>query len=493
MRKYGKWLLVLGILAANPAWVSADGVLSGLRQTLPGSRTALQERNQAKAQEVAGALKQARINGYDLSVEVNGNAVKLEGKVRDVTHRALAEQACKRVEGIQQVVNNLRYAGGGQVQQTSAQMSDSSLRPAVYQQNETEDGIRQVHFQKPGKRTPSKTTSSRSGGGLSRFLPSLNRNRNTTAQRSYQRPTQQRTAPQQRSTQQPKQQPSKTAGKSIEVSGAPLPSFAPSAVPPAKAEATTPKAAAPKAVEPKIEKVSAPAAPAVAPNVTAAKSLDLTPPPKTAFAPAPKPVATPLLSNQDVAQSIAMNLANVGLVGYDVEIRYENGIATLNGDVGTTQQMQAATFAASQIDAVRDVKNNLQVKGPIAQTSFGGPQPPAVRPAAMTMPPAMMMASMQQQGAAMPTAIAGAGNYSNPNLPKHAWPAMAAYPNSAAISYPKQYSASAWPYIGPFYPYPQVPLGWREVSLQWDDGHWQIDFEKKHKAWYWLWQPKNWY
>ena len=30
--------------------------------------------------------------------------------------------------------------------------------------------------------------------------------------------------------------------------------------------------------------------------------------------------------------------------------------------------------------------------------------------------------------------------------------------------------ADAWPYIGPFYPDPQVPLGWRKVTLKRDDG-----------------------
>jgi len=40
----------------------------------------------------------------------------------------------------------------------------------------------------------------------------------------------------------------------------------------------------------------------------------------------------------------------------------------------------------------------------------------------------------------------------------------------------KQYSPTAWPYIGPFYPYPQVPLGWRKVCLEWDDGWWFLDF-----------------
>ena len=66
-----------------------------------------------------------------------------------------------------------------------------------------------------------------------------------------------------------------------------------------------------------------------------------------------------------------------------------------------------------------------------------------------------------------------------PNLPGYAWPGYAASPNYGAVAYPKQHSASAWPYIGPFYPYPQVPLGWRKVSLEWDDGFWHLDFHDK--------------
>lgn len=70
--------------------------------------------------------------------------------------------------------------------------------------------------------------------------------------------------------------------------------------------------------------------------------------------------------------------------------------------------------------------------------------------------------------------------YDHPSMPNHAWPSYAAYPNYAAVTYPKQYSPTAWPYIGPFYPYPQVPLGWRKVSLEWDDGWWFLDFEDRN-------------
>ena len=67
----------------------------------------------------------------------------------------------------------------------------------------------------------------------------------------------------------------------------------------------------------------------------------------------------------------------------------------------------------------------------------------------------------------------------SPSLPGYAWPSYAAHPNFGNVSYPQQYSPSAWPYIGPFYPYPQVPLGWRKVTLEWDDGFWMLDFHDK--------------
>ena len=73
----------------------------------------------------------------------------------------------------------------------------------------------------------------------------------------------------------------------------------------------------------------------------------------------------------------------------------------------------------------------------------------------------------------------GAGPSGPADLPGYAWPSYAAAPNYGAVSYPRQHSASAWPYIGPFYPYPQVPLGWRKVTLEWDDGWWHLDFNDK--------------
>jgi hypothetical protein len=89
-------------------------------------------------------------------------------------------------------------------------------------------------------------------------------------------------------------------------------------------------------------------------------------------------------------------------------------------------------------------------------------------------------------GGPMPMGGAGVGmppvpmRGDGPNMPNYAWPSYAAYPNYAGLQYPTQYSPTAWPYIGPFYPYPQVPLGWRRVSLEWDDGWWWLDFDDRH-------------
>ena len=66
---------------------------------------------------------------------------------------------------------------------------------------------------------------------------------------------------------------------------------------------------------------------------------------------------------------------------------------------------------------------------------------------------------MMQASAPMPLPMGSTGGQDMaamagglPTMPGYAWPGSAAYPNYGAVSYPTQYSPSAWPYIGPFYP-----------------------------------------
>ena len=83
---------------------------------------------------------------------------------------------------------------------------------------------------------------------------------------------------------------------------------------------------------------------------------------------------------------------------------------------------------------------------------------------------------MNSQAYAMPANGGSNMRYDEPYMPQKAWPSYASYPNTAAVQYPKRHCASCWPYIGPYYPYPQVPDGWRKVTLEWSDGYWQLDF-----------------
>jgi len=127
------------------------------------------------------------------------------------------------------------------------------------------------------------------------------------------------------------------------------------------------------------------------------------------------------------------------------------------------------------IDGERVVPGSMRVYEGSAPAGMGSSGQPPAGPM-----PGMAMGTPRPMGAAgvgmPPVPMRGDG----PNMPNYAWPSYAAYPNYAALQYPTQYSPTAWPYIGPFYPYPQVPLGWRRVSLEWDDGWWYVDFDERH-------------
>jgi len=118
--------------------------------------------------------------------------------------------------------------------------------------------------------------------------------------------------------------------------------------------------------------------------------------------------------------------------------------------------------------------------GPARAVNYTQPGPvPAYGPVAGPVPADGMSAApapMYMPGSGVGIAPA---RYDHPTMPGYAWPSYACYPNYGAVTYPKQYSPTAWPYIGPFYPYPQVPLGWRKVTLEWDDGWWMLDFKDR--------------
>ena len=190
---------------------------------------------------------------------------------------------------------------------------------------------------------------------------------------------------------------------------------------------------------------------------------------------------------RDLIIRIAKNTQGVVAVRESIAIP---GAATLPEPPALGQRVPSSSDLASQQHAPAGVKEMpvgaLDANSRAVQTNSRGGVPAMAAPYRMS-PGAQTAAApagavthaapvMGQPVPMAPHAAVGAPRYDSPYLPNYAWPGYAAYPNYAAVTYPQQYSPSAFPYIGPFYPYPQVPLGWRKVCLEWEDGWWQLDF-----------------
>ena len=235
--------------------------------------------------------------------------------------------------------------------------------------------------------------------------------------------------------------------------------------------------------------------------------------------------------HQARALDIARRVAGVKQVVNDLEVS-DRPVAQLSGssirnaaggEESQAQQASATEFAASQGRPTTSVLTSGGAIGsgvaarPISTPIMGGHPNMAPQPLRASNYPAhanqVPLAYSQARSVGVdpncdPSMVGGPGGpggggpvpmyapgsgvgvaparYDHPNLPGYAWPTYAASPNYAAVTYPKQYSPTAWPYIGPFYPYPQVPLGWRKVTLEWDDGWWQLDFKDRRH-----WSRKN--
>ena len=211
------------------------------------------------------------------------------------------------------------------------------------------------------------------------------------------------------------------------------------------------------------------------------------------------------MNDEAMAKVIANELKESGrLKDYRVGVKYKDGVAWLSGTVTNQSQKQIAEKLVRNCSGVQHIVSKLEVEQieapapepktikkvaatgrpqgnnmpvPYARAGMGGVQNASYCPGGNCMPGGTMGPPAMGGGAHSPQAMGQAVSYDNPQMPGYAWPSYAASPNYAALTYPQQYSASAWPYIGPFYPYPQVPLGWRKVTLEWDDGWWFLDFK----------------
>ena len=189
----------------------------------------------------------------------------------------------------------------------------------------------------------------------------------------------------------------------------------------------------------------------------------------------PAPARLPVVAanpNQVLADSVAAQLRATGVaVSSDVSIVAQEGVVTLSGfakDAAQKERIAATAKAVKGVLVVRDAMNTpargiVQVQDtpfPLAPT---GPAPLGIPNDGPIIEPIPLGAS-GQVGPDM-----GA-----PNLPPYSWPTYAPYNNVSRVAYPTAHPYNAFPFIGPYYPFPKVPLGWRKVTLEWEDGHWYL-------------------
>lgn len=190
----------------------------------------------------------------------------------------------------------------------------------------------------------------------------------------------------------------------------------------------------------------------------------------------PTAVANP---NQALADNVANRIRAAGVADEaDVRIVAQEGTVTLTGSAKDAAQKGLIIAEVRAVAGVKLVRDGIRTGTGVVQTqgstaaapvppmplsplgqppAFGGPgDGPIVEPAPLGVP-GQFSPDMQA-----------------PNLPPYAWPTYAPYNNVSRVAYPGAYPYNAFPFIGPFYPFPKVPLGWRKVTLEWEDGHWYL-------------------
>jgi hypothetical protein len=189
-------------------------------------------------------------------------------------------------------------------------------------------------------------------------------------------------------------------------------------------------------------------------------------------------------SNQELANAVAAQLQMCGLRGYTIDISCTDGVVELSGRIADKfqhDQVVRTVFLVPGVKSVADklIAANFEDVRPVQAITPGQPgmlPPPVGNPIVDPIP-------VGQPGGAM------MNDLNPPKMPPYAWPTYAPYNNYSRVAYPSHYPYNAWPFIGPFYPFPKVPLGWRSVTLEWQDGHWYMGRNgTKHDYWrvrYW--------
>jgi hypothetical protein len=213
--------------------------------------------------------------------------------------------------------------------------------------------------------------------------------------------------------------------------------------------------------------------------------------------------------NQQTADAIAGQLRqSAELHGYDVSVAFQNGVARLTGAVADQQQREEVLRIVQGAPGVERVLDRMNIVGGV--TPVRAEEPPLVPSPAPIIPTPTPepVASPRNDGpplGAPPGALPGRPgvepvpvfqapapspyDLNPPRMPPYAWPTYAPYNNYSRVAYPLAYPYNAFPFIGPNYPFPKVPLGWHSVKLEFDDGYWW--FSKTATKYNW-WHLRYW-
>src|ERR1700684_2491487 len=106
MRRYGKWVLTLGIVAVAPGRAPAASFPWQSNDTDATSGAPAQKsKNKQVAENIALALKKSAFHGYEIDIEYRNGLATLRGKVSDPRQKARASQIVSSVGSVQRVDN----------------------------------------------------------------------------------------------------------------------------------------------------------------------------------------------------------------------------------------------------------------------------------------------------------------------------------------------------------------------------------------------------
>jgi hypothetical protein len=199
---------------------------------------------------------------------------------------------------------------------------------------------------------------------------------------------------------------------------------------------------------------------------------------------------------QKLADTIAAHLRQSGqLHHYRVDVTVRAGEVELTGTVADQPQHDEVLHLVQGVPGVARVIDHLTFTAASSIARVQAETPPVPPPPAPEKDKSRLPAPMPENGGT-PAPGSGSAPATNghapsseplpmfrgpmpsyyalnpPKMPPYAWPTYAPYNNFSRVGYPERYPYNAWPFIGPVFPFPKVPLGWRAVKLEWDDGVW---------------------